>query len=116
MLFQEGFAQRFEHWLLGVEIWNLSKGINDDKWLTWCKENGCRLAALYLDMTEGNMATDCFFGDWLDVEGRKHVGYYLGHELIRSLEPKMSIREIAALEDVDAAVESFLRRMAEREV
>jgi hypothetical protein len=40
-----------------------------------------------------------FFCSWYEVEGRRQVGYYLGHELIRRLEGETGLRDVALLRD-----------------
>jgi hypothetical protein len=46
----------------------------------------------------------------LNVSGRKQVGYYLGHELIKGLERTMTIEEIAELRDVETKVRAYLQQ------
>jgi hypothetical protein len=111
-LYVEGFAQRFEHWLAGVNTWHMAQGINQEDWLDWCKSNLSYLAALYLDRTSRNETVNDFFGHWFNIEGRKQVGYFLGHELIQYLEQRKSVLEIARLDLVDQTVIQFLNVIA----
>ena len=107
-LYEEGFAQRFEHWLAGANTWHMSQGINDADWLDWCSSNLSYLATLYLDRVNKDKAVNDFYGNWLNIDGRKQVGYFLGHKLIQYLEKSKSEQEIARLDLVDQTVEQFL--------
>ena len=107
-LFSEGFAQRCEHLILGYDSWHQSQGVNESNWLAWCMVNRGRLAAMFLDCmrTKGDLRP--FFGSWFDIEGHKQCGYYLGHEVVRELQRKNSLAEIALMPDYEAAIRSIL--------
>jgi hypothetical protein len=107
-LFEEGFAQRFDHLAAGAENWSLCTQLNDPTWAKWCTENRGALCKEYLRLIDVNEPSNAFFGDWLNVSGRKQVGYYLGHELIKDLERAMTIEEIAELRDVESKVRAYL--------
>lgn len=110
MLFEEGFAQRVDHLLTGAEGWSLCRAINDNGWPQWCHSNRGRLAAKFLQLVEADQPVNSFFGDWLDVDGRKQVGYFLGHELITSLEANMKLEQIACMDQVEGNAIRFLER------
>jgi hypothetical protein len=112
-LYEEGFAQRFESWLAGKDTFHMAQGINDADWLGWCSSHLPCLANLYLERVRKNEPDNDFYGNWLNINGRKCVGYYLGHELICYLEQTRSILEIARLELIDQAVEQFLELTAQ---
>jgi hypothetical protein len=40
---------------------------------------------------------DGFFGSWYEIEGRSQSGYFLGSEVIKRLEVRMDLKEIAVL-------------------
>jgi hypothetical protein len=108
-LYQEGFAQWFDHLVSGSEKWSLCVKLNDPTWPVWCADNSRLLASEYLEIIETNRASNAFFGDWLHVHGRRQVGYYLGCALIESLRQRMSMDQIAELVDVDGEVCRFLQ-------
>ena len=112
-LYEEGFAQRFEHWLAGANTYHMAQDINEEDWLSWCSSNLPHLAGLYLERARRNEAVNDFFGHWLNIEGRKQVGYFLGHELIRYLERSESVMDIARLNAIDETVEQFLIAMGQ---
>jgi hypothetical protein len=111
-LFSEGYAQRFQHWILGKETWQLSERINEKGWLDWCKTNKARLSAMYLDLAKAGIGTNSFFGDWLNIENKKQVGYYLGCEMMRTLEKTIGMKQIAEIEPVEDVTVAFLEETA----
>ena len=104
LLYSEGFAMRGEHHLTG-ERWRIA---SDAAWLKWCRENMGLLALEYLRRVDKGVYVNDFFGSWLEVEGRSQTGYFLGHELVKSLEETLSLREIALLD-----TEEVMRRTRE---
>lgn len=109
-LFREGFAQWFDHLVSGSESWSLCVRLNDATWPAWCAENSRLLASEYLEIIETNRPANAFFGDWLEVHGRKQVGYYLGHAFVESLRQRISMVQIAELVDVEGEVCQFLQK------
>ena len=107
-LYEEGFAQRFESWLAGKDTFHMAQGVNEAGWLDWCSSHKSYLAGLYLERVKNNEPDNDFYGNWLNIDGRKCTGHYLGHELIRYLEQNRSIPEIARLGAIDQTVEDFL--------
>ncbi len=93
-LYEEGFAQRCEHLILGSDTWH---EMQDKTWLSWCQDHKAWLAAEYLRRIDGKLPMNDFFGSWLDIQGKRQTGYFLGHELIRQLEKRHSIKRIATL-------------------
>lgn len=101
-LYEEGFAQRCEHHILGAETWHMATGLDD--WHCWCAENRVMLADRYLETVAEHKPVREFFGSWYDIWGYRQTGYYLGHEAIRQLEQSLSLYEIALLppDEIDA--------------
>lgn len=116
-LYREGFAQRCEHVIAGKETWHESRGINDNDWLQWCKENKTWLADEFIKSLKSKNKIRRFFGHWYNIEGRRQCGYYLGHELIKQFEMNgKSLREIAILENAEKQIETILKGFAEHGV
>jgi len=108
-LYVEGFAQLCEHLILGHDSWHVAIG---EDWLRICKGRIGDFAEEYLRAAErGDVRA--FFGPWLEVKGVKHVGHFLGHELMAWLRKDLglSFREIALLSRAD--VESLSKRFLE---
>jgi hypothetical protein len=113
-LYTEGFAQRCEHLILGQETWHMSfsaAGGSEDDWINWCQGHAGWLAGEFLRMVDSGESIRPFFGSWYDIRGRKQCGYFLGHELIRQLEARLSLKEIALLSDVDVTLRHELQAM-----
>ncbi len=110
-LYEEGFAQRCEHLILGQDTWHMKEG-RDDDWLAWCQAHRAELAAEYLRSVDQGMPVRPFFGSWYDVKGHRQTGYYLGHELIRELEKSLELRQIALLDSQDPTLRDALTMMA----
>jgi hypothetical protein len=113
-LYTEGFAQRCVHLVLGQENWHMSlsaAGDSEDDWLAWCQEHAEWLAKEFLRAVDAEESVRPFFGSWYDIRGRKQCGYFLGHELIRRLEARLSLKEIALLSDVDVILRRELEAM-----
>ena len=110
-LFEEGFAQRCEHVILGKETWHMAHGAGVTGWLEWCQANRGWLAGEYLRCMEEGLPVRQFFGSWFDIQGYKQTGYYLGHEVVRSLEVDLSLREIACLPQLETLVRAALNRL-----
>ncbi|MBN1877389.1 MAG: hypothetical protein JXA33_24415 [Anaerolineae bacterium] len=95
-LYTEGFAQRCEHLITGQESWHM--GV-EAGWLHWCQEHRDWLAEEFLRTVDQEEPVRRFFGSWYQIEGKSQTGYFLGCELIKRLEKKMSLKEIALLSD-----------------
>lgn len=109
-LYEEGFAQRNEHRILGAETWHQAS--RDGGWPAWCRAHRAWLAAEFLRAVQGEAPVSRFFGSWFDIDGHSETGYYLGCEAIRELEKHLSLREIALLDEIPARVRPILERMA----
>jgi len=98
-LYDEGFAQRCEHLILGKETWHMAP--NKD-WIFWCKQNKSWLAKEFLKRMKKHEPVNSFFGSWFNIKGRSQTGYFLGYAFICELEKVYSLREIALfkIEDV----------------
>ncbi len=112
-LYTEGFAQRCEHLILGEDTWHMRGEGEGDDWLEWCQERKGWLAAEFLRVVDEGGSARPFFGSWYDIEGRKQSGYFLGHELIKELEARMGMRQIALLDSEDSRLREGLEKLAE---
>jgi hypothetical protein len=106
-LYNEGFAQRCEHLILGKETWHMAQ---DKDWASWCEQNKGWLAKEFLKRlnTYAPALVNDFFGSWFSIQGKKQTGYFLGHAFICELEKTYSLREIAFLK-VDDVRKKALR-------
>ncbi|MFU8796318.1 MAG: hypothetical protein ACNA7X_03345 [Dehalococcoidia bacterium] len=111
LLLSEGFAKRCEYLIFGAETWNQSDG---EDWVHWCGRNKAWLAREYLNRVDERQAMNDFFGDWLDIRGRKQTGYFLALAFIRWLEEKYDTRQIAVLgsEVLQEEARSYLSSLA----
>ncbi len=110
-LYTEGFAQWCEHLLLARPTWHMQDEARKD-WLDWCQENRGWLAAEFLRRVNKGESTRPFFGSWYEIQGYKQTGYFLGHELIKTLAATYSLREIALLQDFAAPLIQLLEEMS----
>jgi len=99
-LYSEGFAQRCENLILGCQSWHMQYNEPLGEWLDWCQENLGWLAGRFEYCVQAGKSVNPFFGTWYEIQGHKQTGYYLGHEVIRHLEQRMSLEEIALLERI----------------
>ncbi len=102
-LYAEGFAQRCGHLILGSETWH---EMEDETWLSWCQDHKGWLAGEYLKRIDRKLPVNDFFGSWLDIQGKKQTGYFLGHEFIRWLEKKYDMRTIGTFPPTKAKSEA----------
>lgn len=110
-LFEEGFAQRCEHVILGKETWHMACGEGVEGWLDWCRSNRSWLAGEYLRCLQNDLPVKAFFGSWFNIDGFKQTGYYLGHEVVRQMEERHSLRQIALLPDLEARIIAILESL-----
>ena len=94
-VYEEGFAQRFGHLMVGYDSWHQQVG--HEGWLAWCQANRSRLAAQLLAAVDENRPLTPFFGSWYNIEGHSECGYFLGHEIIAAWQAALHMREIALL-------------------
>ncbi len=113
-LYEEGFAQRCEHVILGQNTWHQASGINEDDWLDWCQNHKGWLAVEFLRRGDAGESVRPFFGSWFDISGRKQCGYFLGHELVKELEASATLKEISLLDDTEARCRPILQQFAGR--
>lgn len=111
-LYEEGFAQRCEHLVLGQETWHMRGVSEGTDWVDWCTEHRAWLAAEFLRYVEHGESVRAFFGSWFNLRGRSQCGYYLGHELLKSLEREHDLQALAFLEDPQSALRHPLSEMA----
>lgn len=110
-LYTEGFAQFCEHRILGRESWHMSAAY-DGVWLDWCRGNQGWLASEFLRTVDTGASPRPFFGSWYQLRGYKQTGYFLGHELVKSLVVGSNLRQVALLEDVEGVMREALERLA----
>jgi hypothetical protein len=94
-LYEEGFAARCQHLILGRETWHQAVGQRD--WLSWCQENRAWLATEFLRRAGQGETIAPFFGTWYDLRGWRECGHYLGCELIRAWRDELGLEGIAVL-------------------
>lgn len=111
-LFTEGVAMRCEHLVSGGESWHMRERNGSDNWLKWCQANRSRLAALYLEYIDTGQPVRPFFGSWYDIEGYRQTGYFLGHELVKSLEVENVLNDITLWSEDDPRLQSALKSIA----
>jgi hypothetical protein len=110
-LYIEGFAQRTEHVLMRRDSWHVRREINDEDWLDWCQDNLIWLAGKFLQAVDSDEDLKPFFGSWYQIEGRKHCGHFLGHQVIIELEKRSDLETVAKMEEPEAAVSEVLKSM-----
>lgn len=109
-LYSEGFAQWCEH-LLHDRRWHMQGGAGTP-WQDWCGDNLGWLAAEFLRRVDADRDLRPFFGSWHDLRGYKQTGYFLGHELIKILQARAPLREVALLQDPARHLRPLLAAMA----
>ena len=112
-LYTEGFAQRCESAILGKTSWHMQDD-SEMRWRKWCEQNIGWLAAEFLRRDDQGEDMRPFFGSWFDLRGYKQTGYFLGHEIIKKMQEKMSLQEIALLTDVENHLRPLLVQMSGR--
>ncbi|MBQ7112824.1 MAG: hypothetical protein IJO10_01095 [Clostridia bacterium] len=106
-LYAEGVAMYAEALLTGRKhFFHQNKG----DWLCWCDENRSRMFREYVRLVQAGESTRHFFGDWLNIEGRSDVGYYLGEELVLEALKTMPVEKVLNLSFDE--IETLLLRLA----
>jgi hypothetical protein len=111
-LYEEGFAERCGHVLLGEERWHMASGKGYQGWPEWCRENQGWLAAEFLRRVRCGEDIRPFFGSWYNLRGQKQTGYFLGHALVKKLEEHLALQEIALLEDYESQMVQLATEIA----
>jgi hypothetical protein len=111
-LYEEGFAQHCEHLILETGTPHQARG--DATWLGWCQGHRAWLAREFLTTVASRQPVAPFFGSWFDIADKSCTGYFLGHEIIKELEKRLTLPEIALLDpdEVKASVQLLLEQMA----
>ncbi|WP_069650112.1 hypothetical protein [Caloranaerobacter ferrireducens] len=91
-IYEEGFAQFYQNKLLGKDVDSRGK-----EWLKKCNDKKNDLKKLYEQALKEEEGTKRFFGDWFKILGVSDAGYFLGAELIKKLDQKYSIKDLAQL-------------------
>jgi len=86
--------------------------MQSDQWREWCEQNTSWLAAEFLRRADQGEDMRPFFGSWFDLRGHKQTGYFLGRELIATMQKKMSLQEIALLTDIESHLRPLLNNIA----
>ena len=83
-------------------------------WSAWCRSHRRELAARFLRATRRHRSVRSFFGSWYRIGGHIETGYWLGAEVVRSLEASLTLREIATLpsSEVRVLLRGGLQRVA----
>jgi len=110
-LYTEGFAQRCESVILGKPSWHMQAD-PEMGWREWCEKNIRWLVAEFLRRGDQGEDMRPFFGSWFDLRGQKQTGYFLGHEIIKKMQERMSLQEIALLTDVESHLRSLLEQIS----
>lgn len=111
-IYEEGFAQRLESLVQRHERWHMVGEVYGKDWLAWCQENQALLAREFLRRVDQGETIRPFFGSWFEILGHKQTGYFLGHELIKTLENHFGLKEIALLEDLESNLRPVLVQMS----
>ncbi len=111
-LYEEGFAQECESRIVDSAAVHQTNSGGEQDWLAWCLENQAWLAAEFLRTVDAGRPVAAFFGSWFEIRGRSETGYFLGQVVIQQLEKQLDLKEIALLEDIEAAVRPILEKMA----
>jgi hypothetical protein len=69
------------------------------------------LARRYLEAMHEKEKRRRFFGSWLEIDGWRQTGYFLGCRIVQRMAKSMSLREIAIVNDdeIKISVEEYLR-------
>jgi hypothetical protein len=113
-LYEEGFAQDCECRIRNTEIVHQAKGSKDDDWIEWCQAHAGRLAAEFLKTVDSAGSVSPFFGSWFEIGGKSETGYFLGQEVVKEMEKRLTLKEIALLDNVDDRLRSILDGMVKR--
>lgn len=110
-MYQEGFAQRCEHLILGDDTWHMTAG--QPTWLPWCQNHQSWLASEFLKTAARGDPVYNFFGSWAEFNicGYHDCGRFLGHEMLRRWEKDTEFRDMALL--TPAQVDDRLRQALE---
>ncbi|MHA1746477.1 MAG: hypothetical protein ACTSWW_10785 [Promethearchaeota archaeon] len=116
-LYEEGFAMRLEHKIMGKNSWHEQTG-QKAGWLEWCSSHKAWLAEKFLAQVQSSSkkVIQDFFGSWFKIEGYTQTGYYLGHEIIIELEKDYTLLGIAnlSLSQVDSEVVRILKEKKDK--
>ncbi len=96
-LYYEGFAQRFVELVFNKPFFYQAKG--DNKWLEFCENNKKFLAKEFLEFASQGKPLNIFFGSWFNIKGHKETGYFLGTLVIKVLEQKYNLKQIAVMNE-----------------
>ena len=94
-LYEEGFAQRCEHIIMGDDTWH--QQVDQEGWIEWCSGNLRWLAAEFLDLVDAGEPVRPFFGSWFDIQGWRQCGYFLGHEILSEWIAADGIEDVALI-------------------
>jgi hypothetical protein len=111
-LYEEGFAQDCESRLLDPDEVHQARSGRAGDWLAWCRAHQDWLAAEFLRTVNAGRPVTDFFGSWFEIQGYSETGYFLGQAVIQQLEKQLNLQEIALLDEIQAAFQPILEKMA----
>ena len=111
-LYTEGFADRLEFMLQGSSRSHRAKGADEDDWPSWYSRNRRWLVKEFLKRLETDGDMKPFFGSWYTLGGHSQSGYFLGSDLIKTLEKSYSPEEIATLSNISKRMRAMLGEIA----
>ena len=107
-LFTEGVAMVFEQEVAGQpEVFHQYDG----EWKDWCGGHFTQIVRDFTaDLPGMTQASQRWFGDWVQYEGRGDVGYYLGCRFVRFILEKYAFAEILSfdIDQVEALYGQFI--------
>lgn len=106
-LYTEGVAQYCESLVNGSS----HQESRDGDWLVWCRQNTSRLASQFVRAADEGQPVHPFFGSWFEIDGHSETGYFLGHEIVRTLAKEMNFQDIALLDDFEKCSREILEEM-----
>lgn len=112
-LFTEGVAMVFEQMLAGGKDYFHQY---DDEWKTWCDANLRRIANDFnSELDTMTLATQRWFGDWVEYDGHGDTGYFLGARFVQKIMEEHSFDELINfdIDEVRAQFEDFLKELNE---
>lgn len=109
-LYEEGFAQDCECLILNTKIVHQAKQGNGD-WTEWCQDHVSWLITEFLKTVDFGKPVSPFFGSWLEIGGKSETGYFLGRAVIKKMEQRFTLKEIALLDNVEDCSRSILEQM-----
>lgn len=112
-LFTEGVAMVFEQMIAGGKDYFHQY---DDEWKTWCDANLRRIANDFnSELDTMTLATQRWFGDWVEYDGHGDTGYFLGARFVQRIMKTHPFDELINfdIDEVKARFKAFLNDLNE---